>query len=57
MATAILITMLASDLQDIVFQNQDGGEVKYEYVRDKVVSLAGYRIQMASPTPMDIRGS
>ena len=29
-------------------------EQRYEAVEDKVVSLAGYRIQMASPTPMDI---
>ena len=51
--TAILVSMLPNELQDIVFQNMDGG-TKYETVRDKVISLAGYRIQMASPVPMDI---
>jgi len=51
--TAILVSMLPNELQDIVFQNMDV-KTKYETVRDKVISLAGHRIQMAAPTPMDI---
>ena len=51
--TAILISLLPNELQDMVYQTQEG-EIEYSKVRDKVVSLASYRIQMASPTPMDI---
>ena len=53
MKTAVLTPMLPNELQDIVFQNAEG-EFKYETARDEIVSLAGYRIQLASPTPMDI---
>ena len=53
LATAILVSILSNELKDIVFQSQDT-ELKYSSVRDKVISLVGYRIQMASPTPMDI---
>ena len=56
MKTAVLVSMLPNELQDMVFQNMgsEDKEFDYEVVKDKVVSLARYRIQMASPTPMDI---
>ena len=47
------MSMLPSELQDIVFQNMHI-EQDYKRVKDKGVSLVGHRIQMASPTPMDI---
>ena len=54
MAAAIVTSMLPPDLQDIVFQNQGAGDVVYESVKDKVLSVAASRIQQAAPTPMDI---
>ena len=52
---AILTGMIPRDLQDIVFQMGHAGEVlKYSAVRDKVMSIASHRAQMAVPTPMDI---
>ena len=53
LATAILVSILPNELKDIVFQSQEP-ELQYGKVGDKVISLAGYRIRMASPTPMDI---
>ena len=50
MKTAVLMSVSPKELQDIVFQNVEG-EFKHENVRDEVVPLAGYCIQMASPTP------
>ena len=54
MAAAIVASFLRQEFQDIVFTSQDAGAVVYEDVRDKVLSIAGSRIQQASPTPMDI---
>ena len=54
MAPAIITSILPAEFQDIVFTTTGSGEVTYEEVRDKVLSIAGSRIQQASPTPMDI---
>ena len=54
MAAAIVTSMLPPEFQDIVFQNQGAGDVVYESVKDKVLSVAASRIQQAAPTPMDI---
>ena len=52
---AILTAMIPRDLQDMVFQmGHAGEELKYSAVRDKVMSIASHRAQMATPTPMDI---
>lgn len=52
---AILTSMIPRDLQDMVFQMGHVGEVlKYAAVRDKIMSIASHRAQMATPTPMEI---
>ena len=52
---AILTAMIPRDLQDMVFQmGHAGEELKFSAVRDKVMSVASHRAQMATPTPMDI---
>ena len=52
---AIITGMIPRDLQDMVFQMGRAGEdLKYREVRDKVMSIASHRAQMATPTPMDI---
>jgi len=53
--TAILISMIPREYQDMVFQLGSGqADVEYKEIRDKVVSVAGNRAQMATPTPMDV---
>ena len=54
--TAILITMVPRDLQDIAFQSCDiGGKLQYRLVRDRIMSIAQNRAyEMSTPTPMDI---
>jgi len=54
MSTAIFTSMLPLDLQEMVFQSQGAEAVKYDIIRDKVVTVASRRIQMSQPTPMDI---
>ena len=54
MAAAIVTAMLPPEFQDMVYQAQGGRPVIYAEVRDKVLSVAGIRIQQASPTPMDV---
>ena len=52
---AIITGMAPKDLQDMVFQIGRAGErLKYQEVRDKIMSVASHRSQMATPTPMDI---
>ena len=52
---AILTSMLSRDLQDLVFQQGKTREtLTYKTVRDKVMSIASHRSQMATPSPMDI---
>ena len=53
LSTAILLSMLSNELQDVVFQSQES-DIEYSKIRDKVMSLASHRIQLSSPTPMDI---
>ena len=51
---AIITGMIPRDLQDMIFQMGRAGEdLKYKEVRDKVMSIASHRAQMATPTPMD----
>ena len=53
--TAILISMIPREYQDMVFQLGLGqASIEYKEVRDKIVSVAGNRAQMATPTPMDV---
>ena len=55
MCIAILTTMIPRDLQDFVFQQGQAGEtLRYKTVRDKVMSIASHRVQMVTPSPMDI---
>ena len=54
MAAAILTQMLPADFQDTVLQGQGAGEVAYEVIKDKVLAIAGTKIQKAAPTPMDV---
>ena len=52
---AIITGMVPRDLQDMIFQMGRAGEdLGYREVRDKVMSIASHRSQMAIPTPMDI---
>jgi hypothetical protein len=53
--TAILISMIPREYQDMVFQLGVGDkDPDYTEIRDKVMSVAGNRVQMATPTPMDV---
>ena len=55
LSVAVLVSMFPRDFQDMVFQLGSMGEgLKYVEVRDKVVSVAGHRVQMAQPVPMDV---
>ena len=54
MAAAILTQMLPADFQDTVLQSQGTGEFTYEVIKDKVLAIAGTKIQQAAPTPMDV---
>ena len=52
---AIITGMVPRDLQDMIFQMGRAGEnLGYREVRDKVMSIASHRAQMATPTPMEI---
>ena len=51
---AIFTSMLTTDLQEMVFQGQGVENIKYTIIRDKVIATASRRIQMSTPTPMDI---
>ena len=54
---AILTGMAPKDLQDMVFQLGRAGErLKYPEVRDKIMSVASHRSQMATPVLVDISG-
>ena len=54
MAAAIVTAMLPQQLQDMVYQAQGRKPVIYAETRDKVLSVAGIRIQQVQPTPMDV---
>jgi len=54
MAAAIVTAMLPLEFQDRIYQAQGAREVVYSEVRDKVLSVAGCRIQASQPTPMDV---
>ena len=55
LAVAILVSMIPRDFQDMVFQMGGvGDKLKYQEVRDKILSVAGHRAQLSQPTPMDI---
>ena len=51
--TAILISTIPREYQDMVFQ-LGTGQADVDYIREKIVSVAGNRAQIATPTPMDI---
>ena len=50
---AVLTGMLPSDLQDKVFGMSNGGDVKYNRVRDAIVSIMNNRARVLEQTPMD----
>ena len=54
MAAAILTSMLPAEFQNLVFEHWGGGEIRYEAIKDKVLSVAGSRISQSTPVPMDI---
>ena len=54
MAAAIVTAMLPTEFQDMIFQAQGSKEVIFSEIRDKVLSVAGSRIQSAQPTPMEV---
>ena len=53
---AVLIGMLPKEYQDICFHmgSTPGSKIGYEDIRTRVVNLANQRIQLATPTPMDL---
>ncbi len=52
---AILIGMLPKDFQDMAMQNGSMMSVmKYENVRDYVISVATQKAAMSTPKPMDV---
>ena len=54
MAAAIVTKMLPLEFRDMIYQAQGAKDVIYEDVRDKVLSVAGCRIESAQPMPMDV---
>ncbi len=56
----VLVGMLPQEYQDICFQQATGissdaaPQEKYEELRDKIMSMAGQRVSMSTPVPMDI---
>ena len=54
LAAAIVTAMLPLEFQDMIYQAPGAIYVVYSQVRDKVLSVAGCRIQSAQPTPMDV---
>ena len=54
MSAAILISMLPQDFKDMVFESQGANDINYEIIRDKVLAVAGSRINAAQPSPMDV---
>ena len=54
MAAAILVSMLPTNFQDMIFESQGTVDISYNTVRDKVLAVAGSRIQQSQPTPMDV---
>ena len=57
---AVLVGMLPKEYQDIYFQQELGTsseaatQEQYEELRDKIMSMAGQRVSMSTPVPMDI---
>ncbi len=57
---AVLVGMLPKEYQDICFQQATGisseaaTQEKDEELRDKIMSMAGQRVSMSTPVPMDI---
>ena len=57
---AVLVGMLPKEYQDICFQQATGisseaaTQEKYDELRDKIMSMAGQRVSMGTPVPMDI---
>ena len=50
--TAVLVTMIPKELQDMVFQlSEVGKELNYQEVRNKVVSVAAMKSQSIIPRP------
>ena len=50
---AVLTGMLPSDLQDKVFGMSNGGDFKYNRVRDAIVSIMNNRARVLEQTPTD----
>ena len=56
---AVLVGMLPKEYQDMIFQQASGNsqtqdENHYKDLRDKIINIAGQRMSMITPTPMDI---
>ena len=56
---AVLVGMLPKEYQDMCFQQASGLSVVqdthyYTELRDKIINIAGQRVSMITPTPMDI---
>jgi hypothetical protein len=54
MASAIMTSMLPAEFQNLLFEHWGGGDIRYEAIKDKVLSVAGSRISQSNPVPMDI---
>ena len=54
MASAIMTSMLPAEFQNLVFEHWGGGEIRYEAIEDKVLSVAGNRASQSTPVPMHI---
>ena len=54
MASAIRTSMLLVEFQNLVFEHRGSGEIRYEAVKDKVLSVTGNRITQSTPVPTDI---
>ena len=54
LAAAIFTAMLPQNFQDMIFESQGTADLSYQVIRDKVLGVAGSRIQQSQPVPMDI---
>ena len=51
---AILMSMILNECQHMALQLGAAKHANFQEVRDKVMSVAGNRLQMSAPVPMDV---
>ena len=49
-----MTSILPAEFPNLVFEHLRGGEIRYEAIKDRVLSAAGSRISQSNLVPMDI---